>query len=36
VSKAMPDTGVGVLGGAALAGGLAFLLILVRRLRQAG
>lgn len=34
VSKGMPDTGVGVLGGASLAGGLAFLLILVRRLRQ--
>jgi hypothetical protein len=30
----MPDTGVGVLGGAALAGGLAFLLLLVRRLRK--
>ncbi|MFO7741062.1 MAG: hypothetical protein R6X31_02005 [Anaerolineae bacterium] len=34
VSKGMPDTGIGVLGGAALAGGLAFLMILVRRLRS--
>jgi cell division septation protein DedD len=34
VSKAMPDTGVGVLGGAALAGGLGLLLVLVRRLRK--
>jgi hypothetical protein len=31
---AVPDTGIGVLGGAALAIGLAFLLILVRRLRK--
>jgi hypothetical protein len=31
---AMPDTGVGILGGAALAGGLAVLLIVVRRLRN--
>jgi hypothetical protein len=30
----MPETGVGVLAGAALAGGLALLLILVRRLRR--
>jgi hypothetical protein len=30
----MPETGVGVLAGAALAGGLAFLLFLVRRLRR--
>jgi hypothetical protein len=30
----MPDTGVGVLAGAALAGGLAFILMLVRRLRK--
>lgn len=29
----MPETGIGILSGAALAGGLAFLLILVRRLR---
>ncbi len=33
-SDGMPDTGIGILGGAALAGGLAFLLILVRRLRS--
>jgi len=33
VSKAMPDTGVGILGGAALGGGLLLLLMLVRRLR---
>lgn len=32
--EAIPDTGMGVLGGAALAAGLAFLLILVRRLRR--
>jgi hypothetical protein len=32
--KGLPQTGVGVLGAAALAGGLAFLLILVRRLRK--
>jgi hypothetical protein len=31
---AVPDTGVGVLGGVALAVGLAFLLVLVRRLRK--
>jgi len=30
----MPDTGIGILGGVALTGGLAFLLILVRRLRR--
>jgi hypothetical protein len=30
----MPDTGIGFLGGVALAGGLVFLLILVRRLRR--
>jgi hypothetical protein len=33
-SGSMPETGVGVLAGAALAGGLALLLILVRRLRR--
>jgi hypothetical protein len=33
-SVGMPDTGVGVLAGAALGGGLAFLLFLVRRLRK--
>lgn len=31
---AVPDTGIGLLGGAALAVGLAFILILVRRLRK--
>lgn len=31
----VPNTGIGILGGAALAGGLAFLLVLVRRLRFA-
>lgn len=31
----MPDTGIGILGGVALTGGLAFLLILIRRLRKA-
>jgi len=33
-SGAVPDTGIGILGGVALALGLAFLLILVRRLRK--
>ena len=33
-STAIPDTGLGVLGGIAVTGGLAFLLILVRRLRR--
>ncbi len=30
----MPETGIGIMGGAALAGGLAFLLVLVRRMRR--
>lgn len=34
-AAAVPDTGIGLLGGAALAIGLAFILILVRRLRKA-
>lgn len=34
VGSTMPNTGVGILGGAVLAGGLSFLLILVRRLRK--
>lgn len=33
-SSGIPDTGVGLLGGAALAGGLAAILLLVRRLRK--
>ncbi|MGD2105212.1 MAG: hypothetical protein PVJ55_08900 [Anaerolineae bacterium] len=32
-ASTVPDTGIGVLGGATLAGGLAFLLVLIRRLR---
>lgn len=34
VGETVPETGVGVLGGAALAGALAFALMLVRRLRK--
>jgi hypothetical protein len=30
----MPETGIGILGGAAIAGGLTFLLVLVRRMRR--
>ncbi len=33
-SGSMPDTGLGILGGALTAGGLAVLLVLVRRLRS--
>lgn len=33
-SGGMPETGVGILGGALMAGGLAALLVLVRRLRS--
>jgi hypothetical protein len=33
-TASMPDTGVGVLAGVVLAGGLVFVLILVRRLRR--
>ncbi len=33
VAETVPETGVGVLGGAALGAGLAFMLVLIRRLR---